>query len=129
MVSTSFAENRFGLGARADDAAAGGDPRAWAQEQLSRFEPRVAGIPDSRSVAIELADYLQERAMAKRMAQADTPAHGMMTPASMPAKPLKTPEVMAAKLAGREAYATLVGARINSGEQGDDRRLCRAARI
>jgi len=107
MLSTSFAENRFGLGARGDEPAPGNDPRGWVDAQLTRFEPRVAGIPDSRSVAIELADYLD----ARRMARADRPA--MMTSASMP-KPAKTPEVMAAQLAGREAYATLVGARINS---------------
>ena len=37
----------------------------------------------------------------------------MLTPAAMP-KPAKTPEIMAAQQAGRSAYATLVGARINS---------------
>ncbi|MFN2473116.1 MAG: DUF1800 domain-containing protein, partial [Sphingomicrobium sp.] len=116
MASTSFAESRFGLGARGDSPSLAGDPRGWAEAQLTRFEPRVAGIPDSRSVAIELADYLEERGAARRAAQAQgpSPAATMMTTASMPAKPLRTPEVKAAALAGREAYATLVGARINS---------------
>ena len=114
MISTSFAENRFGLGARGDGPAVGGDPRGWASEQLSCFEPHVAGIPDSRSVAIELADYFQERAMAKRTAQANSPASALITSASMPAKAPRTPELMAARVAGREVYATLVGARINS---------------
>ena len=114
MISTSFAENRFGLGARGDGPAVGGDPRGWASEQLSCFEPHVAGIPDSRIVAIELAGYFQDRAMAKRTAQANSPASALMTSASMPAQAPRTPELMAARVAGREVYATLVGARINS---------------
>jgi uncharacterized protein (DUF1800 family) len=112
MTSTCFAENRFGLGPRSGEQSSAGDARGWAAAQLARFEPRVAGVPDSRSVAIELADYFDQRAAARRMAVADAPA--LMTNAAMPAKPLKTPEVMAAQLAGREAYATLVGARVNS---------------
>ncbi|MEO6247827.1 MAG: DUF1800 domain-containing protein [Sphingomicrobium sp.] len=115
MVSTSFAENRFGLGTRGDEAAAGGDPRGWAVAQLARFDPHVAGIPDSRSVAIELADYLDLRASTKRMARMEAPPAGsVMTRAAMPVQAVRTPELMAAQLAGRAAYATLVGARINS---------------
>ena len=114
MADQAFAESRFGLGARGDSAPILGDPRGWADAQLARFNPQVAGIPDSRSVAIELADYLDAKRDAKQMAQSDAPpAASLMSSAAMP-KPGKTPEVMAAQLAGREAYATLVGARINS---------------
>jgi uncharacterized protein (DUF1800 family) len=118
MISTSFAENRFGLGVRGDDPAAGGDPRGWASAQLTRFDPHVAGIPDSHSVAVELADYLDLKQAERRLArdqQAMVPAgaSSMLTPAAMP-KFARTPEIMAAQQAGRSAYATLVGARINS---------------
>ena len=125
MISTSFAESRFGLGARADQSSPGSDPHGWAVSQLGHFDPHVAGIPDSRSVAVELADYLDLQKAARQLAkdqmqmapampqQAQATAAGMLLPASMP-KPVKTPEIIAAQQAGREAYATLVGARINS---------------
>ena len=115
MASTSFAENRFGLGVRGNTPAPGGDPRGWAEAQLGHFDPHVAGLPNSRSVALELADYLQEKTLARRAAQAGPkPVESMMTAAAMPNKALRTPEVKAAAQAGREAYATLVGARINN---------------
>lgn len=122
MASMSFAENRFGLGARGDAPSMSSDPRGWAEVQLAKFDPHVAGIPDSRSVAVELADYLDLQKAARQLAKdqqqmmpapAATSAAGLMVPASMP-KPVKTPEIMAAQQAGREAYATLVGARINN---------------
>lgn len=103
MISTSFAESRFGLGARGDEPAAGSDPRGWAAAQLTRFDSHVTGIPDSRSVAVELADYLDFKQAARRLArdhQAMMPAaSSMLTPAAMP-KPAKTPEIMAAQQAG-----------------------------
>ncbi|MEO7786791.1 MAG: DUF1800 domain-containing protein [Sphingomicrobium sp.] len=126
MVSTSFAESRFGLGARGDQPIPQSDPRGWAEVQLAAFEPHVAGIPDSRSVAVELADYLDLQKAARQLAkdqqamipsqpqhQPQQAAASLMMPAAMP-RPARTPEIIAARQAGREAYATLVGARTNN---------------
>ena len=117
MASNNLAESRLGLGARGDEGL-GGDPRGWAVAQFAKFDPHVAGIPDRRSVAVELADYLdlkaQDRRMAKGALPLGSPAGSLMTPAAMPQKVARSPEVKAAAVAGREAYATLVGARINS---------------
>jgi uncharacterized protein (DUF1800 family) len=114
MASTIFAENRLGLGVRGNTSSASNDPREWAEVQLTLFDPHVAGIPDSQSVALELADYLEARQVARRMAQVDAPVPSIIASASVLKKPHKTPDVMAAQVAGRSAYATLVGARINS---------------
>jgi uncharacterized protein (DUF1800 family) len=62
MSTLSLAYNRFGLGARADDAAPG-DPRRWLVAQLDRYDPRpepIAAAPARAQVAGQLADYLEE---------------------------------------------------------------------
>lgn len=120
MVSTSFAENRFGLGVRGGSAAVSGDPREWVQAQIGRFDPQLAGIPDRRTVAAELADYIEAQRSA-RMALAAEPsmsseapaAATMTTGAAMPKGAMRAPEVKAAAQAGRDAYLSLVGARID----------------
>lgn len=125
MASMSWIEGRFGLGARSDSPATEGDPRGWCENQIARFNPRVAGIPARRDVAVELADYLQERAMARRAAVASggsvTPtaassveATNSMAAMAQPVKPARDPQVQAAARAGRATYVSLVGARVNS---------------
>ncbi|MBV9882874.1 MAG: DUF1800 domain-containing protein [Sphingomonadaceae bacterium] len=66
MSIQSLAFNRFGLGARSDDAAPE-DPRRWLLAQLDRFDPRpepIAAAPARTQVATQLADYLEEVRMA-----------------------------------------------------------------
>jgi uncharacterized protein (DUF1800 family) len=68
MSDASIALNRFGLGARANEEVPG-DPRAWLRGQLDRFDPRpepIAGLPETRVIATELADYLEQARMAQR---------------------------------------------------------------
>jgi uncharacterized protein (DUF1800 family) len=90
MSSQSIALNRFGLGARADEAIPA-DPKAWLHAQLRSFEPRPAAIaaaPSRTEVATQLADYFEEiRAMggrAAQRAQAAAPAPAVQ-PAAMTA--------------------------------------------
>ena len=59
MTDRAFAENRFGLGPRADGAGAGGDPRGWAAAQLARFEPRLAGVRVRVETAEGAADVVR----------------------------------------------------------------------
>ena len=119
MVDLAFAENRFGLGPRGDGAGASGDPRGWASAQVRVVQPQLAGVPSRREVAEGLADYLQMKRESKMEARETAPA-AMMTPADMPkdgaAKVKKdvSPEVKAARREGRETYARLVAARVNS---------------
>ena len=114
MADRAFAENRFGLGPRGDASDAGGDPRGWAAAQLSRFEPRLTGIPTRIEVAEGLADYLamqRESRMERR--EAAPAAAATMTPADMPKRKVD-PEVRVARRENREDYARLVAARVNN---------------
>lgn len=61
MSATSIALNRFGLGARPDQAPPA-DPRRWLLQQFERFDPRpgaIAALPGRTQIAEELADYLE----------------------------------------------------------------------
>lgn len=62
MTDAAIALNRFGLGARADEAIPA-DPRRWLLAQLERFEPRPAALasaPRRSEVAARLGDYFQQ---------------------------------------------------------------------
>lgn len=62
MADASIALNRFGLGARAGEAAPA-DPRLWLLDQLGGYDPRpaqIAALPTTRTIAAELADYLAQ---------------------------------------------------------------------
>ncbi|HEY1145734.1 MAG TPA: DUF1800 domain-containing protein [Allosphingosinicella sp.] len=53
MSPPAIALNRFGLGARPDEAVPG-DPKAWLRAQLGRFEtrpPAIATLPGTREIA------------------------------------------------------------------------------
>jgi uncharacterized protein (DUF1800 family) len=53
MSPPAIALNRFGLGARPDEAVPG-DPKAWLRAQLGRFEtrpPTIAALPGTREIA------------------------------------------------------------------------------
>ena len=119
MTDRAFAENRFGLGPRGDVVEAGSDPRGWATAQLTRFEPRLTGIPTRVEVAEGLADYLamqREARMDRReAAAAAAPASAavMMTPAEMPRR-RRDPEVRMARRENRQVYAGLVASRVNN---------------
>jgi uncharacterized protein (DUF1800 family) len=80
MNVQTIAFDRFGLGARPDEAAPA-DPKTWLRAQLGGFDPRpavIAAAPSRREVAQQLADYAEElRAMGGRKAPA----------ASAPARP------------------------------------------
>ena len=61
MSAIAIALNRFGLGARPDEAAPG-RPKSWLLDQFDRFEPRpaaIAALPTTSAIAGELGDYLQ----------------------------------------------------------------------
>ena len=62
MSTLSLAFNRFGLGARPDEAVPE-DARRWLLGQFDRFEARpvpIAAAPQRAQVAGQLADYFQE---------------------------------------------------------------------
>jgi uncharacterized protein (DUF1800 family) len=62
MSTLSLAYNRFGLGARNEEAAPD-DARRWLLQQFDRFEARpqpIAAAPQRAQVAGQLADYLEE---------------------------------------------------------------------
>ena len=62
MADTRIALNRFGLGARPDEAIPA-DARKYLLDQFGRFDPRppmIAALPTREKVAGELADYLDQ---------------------------------------------------------------------
>src|ERR1700747_2320928 len=75
MSTLSLAYNRFGLGARGDDAAPAGTPEAahrWILAQFDNYDPRpepIAAAPARTQVATQLADYLEEPRMARGAAR------------------------------------------------------------
>ncbi len=107
MADLAIAANRFGLGARPDDRA-DGDARAALRAQFDRFEPRpaaYANAPTRATIAGELADYLEAiRANRGAAAKAEDAA------APDPQKAMR----QLARVAGRDAYVSLVGARVSS---------------
>jgi uncharacterized protein (DUF1800 family) len=89
LSPAAIALNRFGLGARPDDAAdpALADPHAWLVGQFDRFDvtpPAWAALADARAL---LAGY-QEQQRALRQARAQ---------AALPGKAERTPEQKAAR--------------------------------
>ena len=78
MNATAIALNRFGLGARPDDALPQ-EPRAWLGGQFAAFEPRpaaLANLPDRYDLGRDLAEFAAE---VRREAAAGPPA-GMAGP-------------------------------------------------
>ena len=125
MSAASIALNRFGLGARAGQAAPA-NPRGWLDGQIARFEPRpplIAAAPTRAAIAGELAEYLQEiRPMLQQQRRAQRPAAADAGSAAGPgaaapmAQQAADPVRQARRFAGRQGrdyYATLVGARAN----------------
>ena len=87
-VDVSIALNRFGLGARGDDAPPV-DPHAWLTSQFARYEPRptvIAALPPRRELASDLTDYLQQaRLLRQQRAAAPAPLRLPSSPSAMDA--------------------------------------------
>lgn len=66
----AIALNRFGLGARADDAAPA-DPRRWLLEQFGKFEPRPAGFAALDDAGAAFKAYREGQQAARRMTKQD----------------------------------------------------------
>jgi uncharacterized protein (DUF1800 family) len=76
MLTAAIALNRFGLGARPDDAVPS-DPRRWLLDQFGRFQPRpqaLAEVPARSAVVGQLADYMAEARMDRRSKKRVQPA-------------------------------------------------------
>lgn len=111
LSPAAIALNRFGLGARPDDAPPE-DPKAWLAGQFDRFEPMsrsYAVLPDAGlMVKAYLVEQRQIRQAAKAMpAPAPAPAAETMTMAPQAAKPKRTPEQRAARQDFRQGVQAL----------------------
>jgi uncharacterized protein (DUF1800 family) len=88
MAELSIALNRFGLGARPDEAVPG-DPKKWLLGQLDSFAARpatIAALPGRLQIAGELSEYLdQVRGMRRQEGQ------GRMRSVAMTAPEMTTP--------------------------------------
>ena len=106
MSEVTIALNRFGLGARFDQAPVP-DPRRWLTEQLDRFDPRPAPLAEtatSTTVAIGLAAYFAEQRQQRR---ASTGVATAPDPAMADARRLFRQQ-------GQEQYGTAVAARMGA---------------
>ncbi len=127
MADFALAHNRFGLGARPDEAAAD-RPSSWLLKQFDAFEPRPAALasaPERSVIARGLADYFESvRALGAggggRRALAGMEAGASSTPAPMAGDDMPElaglPEPTRAYIrqAGRDYYLTSVEARANA---------------
>ncbi len=123
-AETAIALNRFGLGARAGEAAPA-DPRVWLRGQQARFDPRppaIAAAPGSAAMALQFRDYLRELRAAGTDGGAALPEVTAMAPAA-PGAPMAAttppPKSDAARLIRkdikalyRDSYGALARARI-----------------
>lgn len=103
MSGAAIALNRFGLGARAGEAAPD-DPKAWLLAQLDAYEPWPAAWaqePGARA-ALEALDEARRAAKAAKMAKTASAAD-----AGQAAK-------QAARMEMRDTYVSAVDARVNS---------------
>ncbi len=74
MAIQYLAANRFGLGRRFDDAAAG-DPKAWLTRQLGDYDPApaaITGLAGRAAIAAAYVEYREDRQAMRREA-AETP--------------------------------------------------------
>ncbi|WP_375397679.1 DUF1800 family protein [uncultured Sphingomonas sp.] len=112
MTDASIALNRFGLGARPDQAFPA-NPKAWLTAQFGQFDPRpdaIAKAPTSASVSAELADYFRtQRALRAQAGATATPTAGA-PPAPGPTDVQREARQFAAR-ENRQSYAEAVGAR------------------
>ncbi len=129
MSAPSIALNRFGLGARPDDAMPGKTVDAaqrWLTGQFDRFDPRpasIATLPGRRVIAGQLADYLAgprpmgpNAAAPKATAESDMAATAMRPDAPDGAaepEPIRRAR-MFLRTQARENYVACVGARANA---------------
>ncbi|MGN6817876.1 MAG: DUF1800 domain-containing protein [Sphingomonas sp.] len=68
-TDASIALNRFGLGARPDEAIPD-SPKAWLKHQIEAFDPKpaaIAAVPPREKIAGELADFYQQQRQLRQM--------------------------------------------------------------
>ncbi|WP_235535176.1 DUF1800 domain-containing protein [Sphingomonas sp. Leaf339] len=109
----NIALTRFGLGARPGDSV-GGDPQRWLIAQFDQYHPRpapIAAAPVTRTVAIDLIAYQDERRAMRMQTAAPAPTMMPAADAIMPTPPAPTAMADDKKRPFREAYATAIGAR------------------
>ena len=109
MADLSIALNRFGLGARPDEAMPG-DPKKWLRDQLDAFEAKpavIAALPARQQIAGELSEYLdQVRGMRRQARAGQGGMQSVATTASAMTGPAMTgdkaaPGAMAESVAGQ----------------------------
>ena len=112
MSVQSIALNRFGLGARSDEAPPA-DPKRWLIAQFDQFEPKppaLAAVPSGADAVGALKDYQMERREAKQDAAAAMPPQPAAAGQTKP-KVAATPEVRQARNELRDSYIAQARAR------------------
>lgn len=122
MNAIAVARNRFGLGARAGEAAPA-DAKRWLTDQFGQYQPRppvIAAAPARAQVAEEIADYIeagQANRQARRAAMTAAGAGADATAATPPPADMASAEMQARRAERRDVqaiYAQSVSARANA---------------
>ena len=116
-TTTAIAMNRFGLGARPDEAVPA-DPCGWLTTQFRAFDPRpapIAAAPGSPAMAAQFHEYLTLIRGAMGVGGAVGRALGGAPGGAVPGDRTAMKDVRKTLRAGyQEAYAALVNARLNA---------------
>jgi uncharacterized protein (DUF1800 family) len=110
MSLAAIALNRFGLGARPDDAAPA-DARGWLLGQISRFDPRpavITALPDAAAMTLQ---YRQNLAQLRRQGVVGIRRPGDPEP---PKGPEAEAMANAAQRERRQAFAQAYGGQVNA---------------
>lgn len=110
MSERSIALNRFGLGARPDDAPVT-DPKGWLTGQIARFDPRpvpLQRMASSNEIITNIGEYQDSARDVRRAAEAQKAAGGMPGDDDNPANVLQ----QGARRTLRGYYLDAVDARI-----------------
>lgn len=125
MSEIAIAANRFGLGARPDEALPA-DARAWLAGQFGDFDPRpapIAALPSRAALVAELADYLEDlRGLDPDQRRAAMGRRSRMAPPERDPSPemndrlagLPEPVRRYVRRAARQHYLAMVAARTNA---------------
>ncbi|MFA5989510.1 MAG: DUF1800 domain-containing protein [Sphingomonas sp.] len=116
MSAINIALNRFGLGARGDEAAPA-NARAWLIGQFAAFEPAppaIAALPGRRQIVTDIADFFGQFRQQKVALPAPELPHAPLPAAGGAAGGGAVQQVRKfARQAGRDTYAGAVGARVS----------------
>lgn len=116
MSGANIAINRFGYGARPDEATPA-DPHRWLLAQFDRYDPRpaiIAATPTRAQVAGELADYYEQQQLLRQMGSDRLSDRSAASTTANPRQTMRQQARQVVNQSGRGAYVASVAARLGT---------------